>query len=114
MRQEPEVRPTHCEPALPRELAPEGIDGAIVFQDVDEVQIVALASGKVIGVMCRRDFDSTRSKAHVHQLCVLNDRHLPAVQGMHHKLAMQVLVPVQAQKDQMECVQVTRGVVFST
>ena len=69
------------------------IDLAIIIQYVDELQVVALASGKVIGIVGRGDLDSSSTKAHVHQLCVLNDGYLAPVQGVHHKLAMQVLVP---------------------
>ena len=69
------------------------IDPAVIVQDVDALQAVALASGKVIGVMGGCDLDSSGTKAHVHQLSVLNDGHLAPIQGVYHKLAMQLLVP---------------------
>lgn len=70
-----------------------GIDPAIIVQDVDARQVVALASGKVIGVVGGRDFDCSSTKTHVHQLSVLNDGHLAPIQWMDHKLSMQLLVP---------------------
>lgn len=65
-----------------------GVDPAVVVQDVDALQVVTLASGKVIGIMGRRDFDCSSTKAHVHQLSILDDGHLAPIQGMNHKLAM--------------------------
>ena len=85
---------TYCEALLASKLAAKGIDGAVVLQDVDEVQVVALARSKIVGVVGRRDLHGSCSKAHVHQLGVLDDGHLTPIQGMHHKLAVQVLVPV--------------------
>ena len=68
------------------------VDSAIIVQDIDALQVVALASGKVVRVMGWCDFDCSSTKAHVHQLSVLNDGHLAPVQGMYHELAVQVLV----------------------
>lgn len=79
---------------LPSKLAPMGVDPAIVVQDVDALQVVALASGVVIGIVGRGDLDCSSAEAHVHQLGVLDDGHLATFQRMHHELAMQVLVPV--------------------
>ena len=56
-----------------------GVDLAIIIQDVDELQVVAFASGKVIGVMRRSDLDSPSAEAHVHQLGVLDDWHLAPI-----------------------------------
>ena len=52
-----------------------GIDPAIIIQNVDALQIMALAGGEVIGVVSRRDLHRASAKAHVHQLCILDDGH---------------------------------------
>ena len=82
------------EARLAGKLASLCIDLAIIIQYVDAVQVVAFASGIIIGVMGGGDLDSTSTKAHVHQLSVLDDGHLPPIQGVYHKLALQMLVPV--------------------
>lgn len=71
-----------------------GVDLAVIIQDVDALQVVALASGIVIGVMCWCDLHSSSTEAHVHQLSILNDGHLAPIQWVYHILSMQVLVPV--------------------
>ena len=78
----------HLEAGLPSKLPSMRIDPAIIIQDVDAVQVVALAGGVVIGVMGGRDLHCSSAKAHVHQLSVLNDGYLAPIQGMYHKLAV--------------------------
>ena len=69
------------------------IHPAVIIQNVDAVQVVALARGIVIGVMSWSDLHCSSTKAHVYQLGILDDGNLAPVQGMHHKLAVQVLIP---------------------
>ena len=83
-----DTRQAYLEAGLACELATCCIDVALIGQDVQELQIVPLAGGKIVGVMCRRDLDSSRSERHVYQLCVCDDWDLPAVQWMNHMLPM--------------------------
>jgi hypothetical protein len=62
----------HNKPGLPFKLAPILIQAASIVKDVDHRQLVALAGGKVVGVMRRRNLDGSGSKGHVHKLCVLH------------------------------------------
>ena len=87
------TRQQYLEAGLACKLAASCIDVALVGQDVQELQVVPLAGGKVVGVMCGRDLDSSRPKGHVHQLCVCDDGDLSAVQQMDHMLAMQMQIP---------------------
>ena len=79
----------HLEAGLPGKVPAALVDGAVVGQDVDEVEAVALAGRKIVGVVRWRDFDGTRPEGHVTQLRVGDD-------GMHHVLAMQVRIPANA------------------
>ena len=83
----------HLEAGLAGELAAAVVDGAVVGEDVDEVQAVALARCEIVGVMRRRDLHSTRPERYVHQLRISDDGDLAPIQGMHHMLPMQVRIP---------------------
>lgn len=50
---------THLEAWLSRECSPVVVDVAVIVQDVDELQGVALAHIEVVGVVCGGDLDST-------------------------------------------------------
>lgn len=80
----------HLEAGLACKLAARGVNVALVGEDVHKLQIVPLASRKVIGVMRRGDLHSSSPKRHVYKLCVCDDGNLPAVQGVHNMLPMQV------------------------
>ncbi len=86
----------HLEAGLACKLAARGVDAALVGEDVHELQVVPLASRKIIGVMRRGDLHSSSPKRHVHKLCVCDDGNLPAVQGVHNVLPMQVGVSAYA------------------
>mmetsp|Transcript_6391 Transcript_6391/g.18099 ORF Transcript_6391/g.18099 Transcript_6391/m.18099 type:complete len:361 (-) Transcript_6391:857-1939(-) len=82
------------EPGHPRELpGPVAVDAPDVVQDVDTLELVPLAGGKVVGVVRGSDLHRPGSEAHVHQDRVCNDGNLPAVHGVPHVLAVQVGVP---------------------
>ena len=86
----------HLEAGLPGKVPAALVDGAVVGQDVDELEAVALAGRKIVGVVRWRDFDGTRPEGHVNQLRVGDDGDLAPVQRMHHVLAMQVRIPANA------------------
>ncbi len=49
----------HLKAWLPLEWSAVGVDGSVVIQNVDELQVVALAHHEIIGVVRRRDLHST-------------------------------------------------------
>ena len=69
-----------------------GVDRAVVGQDVEHRQPVALADGKIVRVVRRRDLDAPGAELLVH-ICVGDDHELARrKEGMHQLLADQVRV----------------------
>ena len=73
------------------------VDVAVIVQDVDELQVVPLARGEIVGVVGRRDFDRACPERHVYQLRIEDDGQPPPVHGVHHVLTMQVRIPAQTE-----------------
>jgi hypothetical protein len=74
-------------------LATSGVECAVVIQDVDELEIVLLARGEIVGVVRRCDLDGSCSEAHVHELRVCDDRHAASNNRMDQELAVECFVP---------------------
>ena len=74
-----------------REGATVGVHAALVVQDVDELEPVALPGGEVVRVVGGRDLDRARPERHVHQLGVADHGHLAAQDRVDQKLAVQSL-----------------------
>lgn len=53
-------------PHVPLEGRAVVVECALGVEDVDELQVVALAAVVVVGVVRRRDLDRTRAERHVH------------------------------------------------
>ena len=69
------------------------VDQPVIRQDIDEVQIVALSSLKIVGVVRRGDFYSSCPKLHVYKLCIGDDWDLALIQWVDGALSNRCLVP---------------------
>lgn len=68
------------------------VDGSIWVENSNELQIVALATFVIVGIMSGRNLHSTGTKLHVNKLGILNDGDASTVEGMDEELAVQMLV----------------------
>lgn len=69
------------------------VEGAVVVEDVDELEIVLLTRDEIVWVVGGSDLDGSGPEVHVDQLGVEDDGHAPPREGMHQKLAVIRLVP---------------------
>ena len=83
----------HLETGLTSKLAADSIDGSVIGENVDTLQVVSLAGCKIVGIVRRGDLHCPCPKVHVHQLCIADDGQQPSIQGMLHVFAMEALVP---------------------
>jgi hypothetical protein len=74
------------------ELARVLVHQAARCENVDELEVVALASLVVVRIVRRRHLDGAGAKLHVHQHCVEHDRNLAVHERVLQHLAVQVLV----------------------
>ncbi|RUS17878.1 hypothetical protein BC937DRAFT_89386 [Endogone sp. FLAS-F59071] len=79
------------ESAIPLKWARVLVENAVVIEDIDKLEVVALADLVVIKVMRRGDLDGARAKGRVDENIVNNDGDTAVDEGMDDKLAMKVL-----------------------
>ena len=68
------------------------VEGAVVVQDVDKLEVVALADFVIVQIVGRRDLDSTGTELHIDGDLVGNDRNATIHEGMDSILAVQMSV----------------------
>lgn len=86
---------TDLETRLASKLSSNRVDGPIITENVDGLQIVPPASGKVIWVMGRRDLHSAGSEVHVNKLRITDDGDEAPIQGVSDMVTMELGVPAE-------------------
>lgn len=87
---------SHLEARLTSELPSNRVDRPVIAENVDGLQIVPSACGKVVGVMGRRDLHSAGSKVHVDKLRIADDGDEAPIQRVSNMLTMEMGVPAEA------------------